>query len=82
MARDQKRQLERLFLVQAGVAISRVVNPEVLVSETFAAAHAFRDRLASELQVYPAQLTAFFLVDAKRVRELIEDGAELARLVT
>lgn len=82
MARDQKGQLERLFLVQAGVAVARVVEAEVLVPETFAAAHAFRDGLAGEFQVHPAQLATLLLVDMERLRKLVEYRAELARLVT
>lgn len=81
MAGDQKGQLERLLLVQARVAVTGVVDAEVLVAEAFAAADAFRDGLAGELQVHAAQLAALFLVDTERVRELGEDGAELARLV-
>ena len=80
MPRNQKRQLERLLLIQPGIAVGRVIGVQILIVQALAAARALGDRVARELEVHAAQEGAVLLVDLERGGELREDVVEGARL--
>lgn len=81
MSRDQKRQLKRLLLIQAGVTIGRIIQSQILVRQPFAPTHTLCDRIPRQLQMDAPKLASFFLVDTECGRELVEDRAELAGFV-
>lgn len=79
MPRNQKGQLERLLLIQPGIAVGRVIGVQILIVQALAAARALGDRVARELEVHAAQEGAVLLVDLERGGELREDVVEGAR---
>ena len=65
MPSNQKRQLERLFLVQSGIAEARVVRAEIFWRQALAATHTFCYWIASELEMDTPEVGAVLSVDAE-----------------
>ena len=78
MPRNQKRQLERLLLIQPRVTVRSIIQAQILLLEPLTPANALRDRIARQLEVHAAQVGVVFLVDLERAGELLEDGGEAA----
>lgn len=62
---NQKRKLQRLFLVQPRIAESLIPTTEILVLKTLRATRAFRDCVACEFEMYAAEEGAAVGVDAE-----------------
>ena len=65
MPSNQKRQLERLLLVQAGVTEARVVRAEIFRRQSLAAAHTFCYRITGELEMNTPEVRAVLSVNAE-----------------
>src|SRR5262249_22243617 len=79
--RDQERQVDRLFGVQAGIADRVVAVVEVLVRDGARPADAFGDVLARHLQMHAAGMGALGRVDREEALHLRQDAVERPRLV-
>ena len=82
MARNQERQLQRLLLVEPRIAVSGIVQTQVLIIKPLASTGTFCNRIACKLEVHTAQERAVLLVDLQRRGELGEDVVEGAGLDT
>lgn len=76
----KERQLQRLLLVESGIAVRRVVQAQILVDKSFASACTFRDGIAGKLKMHATQERAMLLVNLERRRQFGEDAAEGTRL--
>src|SRR5712671_4030202 len=77
----QKRQLDRLFGVQARIAEGVVAIVEVFFADGAGAAGTFRDILAGHLQVDAARIGAFRLMNGEKRLDLGQDAIERPGLV-
>lgn len=79
MSRHQKRQLQRLLLIQPRIAKRRIIQAQILIYQTLASARTLRHCIARELEMHTAEEGVVVLVDFERGRELGEDAVEGAR---
>lgn len=68
ISRDQKRQFQRLFLIQARITKRLIPASQVFVLQTLRATCAFRDRIACQLEMYAAEEGTAFCVNAQGFR--------------
>ena len=79
MSGDQKRQLQRLFLIQPRIAITGIICAQVLVPQPLAAPDTLRHRLPRQFQVHATQKPAVLFVYPQRATDFAQDAAELPR---
>lgn len=80
MTRNQKCHLQRLLLVQPGIAKAGIVKRQVVLVQTFAAASALCDCFAGELEMDAAEVATFFFVDGECLLKFGENVSELSGL--
>jgi hypothetical protein len=78
----QESQLQRLLLVQPGIAVGRVVQAEILINKAFTSASAFSHSIPRKLKMHATKERAVLLVHLERRRKLRENAAERASLDT
>lgn len=62
----QESQLQRLLLVESRVAVSGVVQAEILLCQAFTSTCTFRYRIASQFKMHTTKERALLLVDLQR----------------
>ena len=80
ISRNQESRLQSLLVIQSWIAVGRVIEREVLISETLGTTDAFGDRFTRELEVDAAEVRAILFVHLEGRVELRDDGAELPGL--
>lgn len=63
MACNKERQLQSLLFVEPGVAVSRVVQAQVVLIKTLTTAKALSDSVSGQLEVHTAEERAKLLVN-------------------
>ena len=80
MTSNQESQLESLLLVQARVAVSRVVQAQIIFPKTLAAAKTLSDCVTGKLKVHTAKEGSQLLVDFEGRSNFRENGREVTGL--
>lgn len=80
MSCDQERQLQRLLLVEPGIAVCGIVQAKILVIQPLTSTSALCDRITGKFEVHTTQKRAVLLVDLQRRGQLREDVVERASL--
>ena len=78
VARNQECQLQRLLLIEPRVAVTRVVETQILFSELHTSAYTLGDSFTCKFEMHTSEEGLVVLVDLKSRGKLREDAAKVA----